>query len=70
VDNKQGLVRTGCKIFLGIQECFIIYWIVCIVLWMYERELLYIISIRSLYVVQFNVSSTKYNAHAKLSRYV
>jgi len=36
----------------------------------YERVLLYIIFIRSLYVVNFNVSSTKDNAHAKLSRYV
>jgi len=70
MDNQQGLVRTGCEIFLWIQECFIIYWIVCIVFWIYECELLYIIFIQSLCVVNFNVSSTKDNSHAKLSRYV
>jgi len=32
--------------------------------------LLYKIFIRRIYVVNFNVSSTKDNAHAKLSRYV
>jgi len=37
---------------------------------LYERVLLYELFIRSIYVVNFNVSSTKANAHAKLSRYV
>jgi len=37
---------------------------------MYERELLYMIFIRSIQVENFNVSSTKDNAHTKLSRYV
>jgi len=36
---------------------------------LYERVLLYMIFIRSFHVVNFNVSSTKDNAHAKLSRY-
>jgi len=37
---------------------------------MYERDLLYILFIRRLYVVNFNVSNTKDNTQAKLSRYV
>jgi len=37
---------------------------------LYERVLLYKIFIRGIYVVNFNVTSTKDNAHAKLSRYV
>jgi len=37
---------------------------------MYERELLCIIFIRSLYLVNFNVSTTKDNAHVKLFRYI
>jgi len=32
--------------------------------------LLYIYSFEEIYVVNFNVSSTKDNAHAKLSRYI
>ena len=38
--------------------------------WTSSIILLYKIFIRSLYVVNFNVSSTEDNAHAKLSRYV
>jgi len=37
---------------------------------MYERELLYMIFIWRNYVVNFNVSNTKDNAHDKLCRYV
>jgi hypothetical protein len=37
---------------------------------LYERDLLYIIFIRTFIVENFNVSSTDYNAHAKLPRYV
>jgi len=37
---------------------------------MYELEWLYMIFIRSNYVVNFNVSNTKDNAHAKLFGYV
>ena len=37
---------------------------------LYERDLLYILFIRRFYVLNFNVSSTKDNAHAKLYRYV
>jgi hypothetical protein len=53
-----------------IQECFHYVWSRCIVLLLYERDLLYIIFIRTLIVVNFNVSSTEYNPHAKLPRYV
>jgi hypothetical protein len=52
----------GC-IYYALDEMY------CIIL--YERVLLYIYySFEVTIVVNFNVSSTKDNAHAKLSRYV
>jgi len=69
MDNKDSLVpAAGCSYgFQSVLLCFeydVLYYS------MYEYELLCIIFIRGLYFVNFNVSSTKDNAHAKLSRYV
>jgi hypothetical protein len=50
------------------RNCYTLEKLSCII--MYEHIFLYKIYIRSFYVVNFNVSSTKVNSHAKLSRYV
>ena len=56
---------------LDFKDVFYIYFgRVVLYCWLYERVLLYKVFIRRIYVVNFNVSSTKDNAHAKLSRYV
>jgi hypothetical protein len=55
---------------MDLKDIFIINKIRYDVLILYERVLLYIIFIRNFIVVYFNVSSTKLNAHARLSRYV
>jgi hypothetical protein len=45
-------------------------WIRCLCYCTYERNLLYKYSFRNFIVVYSNVSSTKFNARARLSRYV
>jgi len=46
MDIQQGLVRTRCQMFAWILECISILLDRCMVILMYERELLYMIFIR------------------------
>jgi hypothetical protein len=70
MDNQQGHVRTRWRMSYGFKSVLRCFGYIVVYYFMYERELLCKILIRSLYIVNFNVSNTKDNAHAKISRYV
>jgi len=71
MDNQQVLVRTGCRMFIWTQVYITMYQIDNIVLLDIRTRIVVYIFIHSKnYVVNFDVSSTKDNAYAKLSRYV
>jgi hypothetical protein len=53
-----------------IKDVIFYVWMRCLCYCMYERNLLYKYSFETFIVVYFNVSSTKFNARARLSRYV
>ena len=55
---------------MDIKDVLILYKIRYDILILYERVMLYINSFEVFIVVYFNVSNTKLNARARLSRYV
>jgi len=66
MDNQQVFVRTRCRRLWTLGMYFLCFGREVLYCCLYERVLLYKYS----FEVNFNVSNTKDNAHAKLSRYV
>jgi len=59
MDNQQMLIRTRCRMLWILRMYFLCFGRVVLYWWLYKRIMLYKISIRSVYVINFNVSSTK-----------